>query len=80
LGRRYLVTRLRVAKIDRGENEWNGPVPMPEQITKLNIEHFRKLLQTEADAKRRAVIERLLAEEEAKLASLKKRRSERKAD
>lgn len=46
---------------------------MPEEIAKANIEHFRKLLETESDAKKRAVIERLLAEEERKLAALRKR-------
>jgi len=45
---------------------------MPEQIAKANIAHFKKLLETETDAKKRAVIERLLAEEEQKLAALKK--------
>jgi hypothetical protein len=32
-----------------------------------NIAHFEKLLETEADPERRACIQRLLAEEEAKL-------------
>jgi hypothetical protein len=53
---------------------------MPEEIAKANVEHFKKLLQTETDAKKRAVIEQLLAEEEAKVAALKKRRTERKTD
>ena len=43
---------------------------MPKEIASANIEHFRKLLKTETDAKKRAVIERLLAEEEQKLAAL----------
>ena len=47
---------------------------MPELIAKANMEHFEKLLQTETDPKKRAMIERLLAEEEAKLAALKKQR------
>ena len=53
---------------------------MPEEIAKANIEHFKKLLVTETDAKKRAVIERLLADEELKLAVLRKRRTERKTD
>jgi len=53
---------------------------MPEQIAKANIEHFKKLLQTETDAKKRATTERLLAEEEQKLAALIRRRTERKED
>jgi len=53
---------------------------MPELIAKANIEHFKKLLETETDAKKRAVIDRLLAEEEQKLAALKKRRTDRTTD
>jgi hypothetical protein len=49
---------------------------MPEEIAKANIEHFKNLLQTEMDVKKRVVIERLLAEEEVKLAALKKRPTE----
>jgi hypothetical protein len=43
---------------------------MPDWIAKANIEHFKKLLETEKDPRRRAMIERELAEEEAKLAEL----------
>jgi len=50
---------------------------MPQDIAKANIEHFKKLLETETDAEKRAVIERLLAEQEQKLAALKNR-SDRK--
>jgi hypothetical protein len=53
---------------------------MPEGIARANIEHFKKLLETEMDAQKRAVVERLLAEEELKLAALKKRRTEQKKD
>ena len=45
---------------------------MPEQVAKANIEHFKKLLETETDAVKRRAIEKLLAEQEAKLAALKK--------
>jgi hypothetical protein len=41
-------------------------------IAKANIEHFKKLLETEKDPRKRAVIERELVEEEAKLAAIKK--------
>jgi len=51
---------------------------MSEDIAKANIEHFEKLLKTEADAMKRAVIERLLAEEKLKVASLRKARLARK--
>jgi len=37
-------------------------------VADLNIAHFRKLLSTEADPEKRKTIERLLADEEAKLA------------
>ncbi len=52
---------------------------MPDWIAQANIDHFKKLLETEKDPQRRAMIERELAEEEAKLAALlKKPRSEKK--
>ena len=57
-----------------------GSFLMPEEIAKANTEHFRKLLQTETDPEKRAMIERLLAVQETKLATLKKKRAERKED
>ena len=51
---------------------------MPDWIVKANIEHFKRLLETEKDPRKRAVIERELAEEEAKLAAIKKKQPERK--
>lgn len=39
-------------------------------IAQLNIDHFQKLLESEADETKRQTILRLLAEEEAKLAAL----------
>jgi len=45
---------------------------MPDWIARANIEHFKKLLETEKDPNRRAMIERELAEEEVKLAALLK--------
>jgi hypothetical protein len=50
---------------------------MPDWIAKANIEHFKRLLETEANPEKRLVIERELAEEEQKLAALKKQ-SEKK--
>jgi hypothetical protein len=51
---------------------------MPDWIARANIEHFKKLLETETNPdKRRVVIERELAEEELRLAALKKQ-SEKK--
>jgi hypothetical protein len=51
---------------------------MPDWIARANIEHFKKLLETEADPERRRVIERELAEKELKLAAALRKRSERK--
>jgi hypothetical protein len=54
---------------------------MPDWIAKANLEHFKKLLKTENDPQKRAVIQREMAEEEAKLAALlKKEGGERKED
>jgi hypothetical protein len=50
---------------------------MPQEIAKANIEHFKKLLETETDAQKRAVIERLLAEEERKALKMRSNRKER---
>jgi hypothetical protein len=49
---------------------------MPVEIAKANIEHFKKLIETETDPRKRGVLERLLAEEELKLAAALKARSE----
>jgi hypothetical protein len=44
---------------------------MDRTIARLNIEHFRRLLENnEIDEAKRQMISRLLGEEEAKLASL----------
>ncbi len=45
----------------------------PAVIAQLNIDHFRKMLTTEQDIKTRTMLVRLLAEEEAKLAALKRK-------
>jgi hypothetical protein len=44
----------------------------PKNIARLNIGHYRRLLATETDASKRAMIEKLLAEEEAKLRALER--------
>ena len=54
--------------------------PMDRTVAHFNIEHYRKLLTQEMNEIKRQTILRLLAEEEAKLASLnnplqRKRRS-----
>ncbi len=48
-------------------------------IAQLNIEHFRKLLATEPEGPKRQMLLRLLAEQEAKLASLKANSDKREA-
>jgi len=40
-------------------------------VAHLNIEHYRRLLASETDERKRATLKRLLAEEEAKLAAAK---------
>ncbi len=40
-------------------------------VAQLNIEHFRAKLAAEQNAEKLATLQRLLAEEEAKLAALK---------
>ncbi|MBX3521281.1 MAG: hypothetical protein KF835_14820 [Xanthobacteraceae bacterium] len=42
---------------------------MQKKVARLNIEHYRKLLIHETDESKRQAILRLLAEEEARLAS-----------
>jgi len=44
---------------------------MDKRVARLNIEHYRKLLGTEVDEAKRRTLQRLLAEEEAKLAAAK---------
>jgi hypothetical protein len=46
---------------------------MPDWIFRANIEHFKKMLETEKDPGKQRVIEWELAEERAKLAELLKR-------
>jgi hypothetical protein len=53
---------------------------MPDWIAKANIKHFKTLLETEKDPQRRSVIERELAEEEAKLALLLKKQDRDKKE
>jgi hypothetical protein len=42
-------------------------------VARLNIEHYRKKLATEADEAQRKMLQGLLAEEEAKLAALERK-------
>jgi hypothetical protein len=57
----------------RGRLSMDGP----KNIARLNIEHYRRLLATETDPSKRAMVEKLLAEEQAKLRALE---AERKRD
>jgi hypothetical protein len=41
---------------------------MDRSVARLNVEHYRRLLETETDEARRRTLLRLLAEEEVKLA------------
>jgi len=49
-------------------------IGMDKTIADLNIEHYQRLLASELDATKRETIGRLLAEEEAKLAEITKKR------
>jgi hypothetical protein len=55
--------------VSLGVDEERGTT-MDRTVARLNIQHFRKLLAEETDESKRQSILRLLAEEEAKLASL----------
>ena len=52
---------------------------MDKDIARLNIEHFRRLLERETDETRRNMLVTLLAEEEAKLSALNRSAREQKA-
>jgi hypothetical protein len=52
---------------------------MDRTVARLNIEHYQKLLSEQMDEPKRQTILRLLADEEAKLASITKPPSETKA-
>lgn len=49
---------------------------MDEAIARLNIEHFQQRLAAEKDEAKRQTIQRLLAEEERKLAAVLKAKAE----
>ena len=51
---------------------------MDRFVAKANIEHYRRKLATETDSAKRQLLARLLAEEEAKLASLNQTPSSKK--
>jgi hypothetical protein len=48
-------------------------------VARLNIDHYRQQLATEADKTKRQMMLRLIAEEEAKLAALQDPPKEQKA-
>jgi hypothetical protein len=52
---------------------------MDKDVARLNIEHFRKLLERETDDAKRTMLLRLLAEEEAKLNALSAPRERKRA-
>jgi len=49
---------------------WRRAVDQRVYITQLNIKHYRTKLITESDPAKRETLQRLLAEEKAKLAAL----------
>jgi uncharacterized caspase-like protein len=58
----------RAALVLRSKNITERDADMDRSIARLNVEHFRRLLAKETDETRRQTLQRLLAEEEAKLA------------
>jgi hypothetical protein len=60
-----------------GRRRIEGSVTMYRRIAELNIERFRKLLAGETDEATRQTLLTLLAEEEEKLAELKKAPTEK---
>lgn len=50
---------------------------MDRSVARLNIEHYRRLLARETDENRRQTLQRLLAEEEAKIADFQPRERKR---
>ena len=48
-----------------------GDLSLDARIANANIDHIKKLLKAETDVAKRALLERLLAEEHAKLGALK---------
>jgi hypothetical protein len=65
------TTLRRGANIAKFESASHVETPaMDKAIARLNIEHYRKLLASEMEGAKRATLEKLLAEEEAKLAAL----------
>jgi CRISPR/Cas system-associated protein Csx1 len=67
---------LRLKSITRNSNEWMFSVD--EFIAKANIEHFKTLLKSETDKNKRRVLDRLLAQEESKLADAIRRRDQKR--
>ncbi len=45
---------------------------MQKMVARLNVEHFRHMLESETNAAKRQMLVRLLEEEQAKLAELNK--------
>jgi hypothetical protein len=53
---------------------------MDRTVANLNIAHFRKLLETETDPVKRETLQRLLAEEETKLARAREKPTDRRGE
>lgn len=49
---------------------------MDQTVAELNIEHYRKLLLTNLDDEKRAMVKKLLTAEEAKLATIRAQKKE----
>jgi hypothetical protein len=57
-----------------GLNSWDAEYPPVEKrIAEMNLERFRKRLEVETDQAKRAILRRLIMEEEDKLHELQKK-------
>ena len=52
-----------------------GERALDRTVAKMNVAHFKHLLETETDAEKRQTIIRLLAEEEAKVLEIRERQA-----
>jgi hypothetical protein len=63
-----LLSPWNLCQIKQSSSKWKRRQAVDKTVADLNIEHYRRLLAVETDPVKRQTIERLLAEEETKLA------------
>jgi hypothetical protein len=60
--------KIKWPRVNRERQQFMLASTDPREIAKLNVAHYRKLLQSPLDEERRQIVEKLLAEELNKLA------------